>query len=264
MEEFGNEIKFQILLSPQTDGQTEVVNRILGNTLRSLLGDHPKQWDKVLTQDKFAYKDCPNRSTGLSPFQILYGMHPRRVLELRDLGKMEQRSADGEDFSIDISDLHEKVKEQSRGNNQKYKQRVDLKRREVNFEVGNLFLVHLRKERFPRGEYNKIKMKKIGPCKILRIFFANAYELGFAKGIRISPIFNVVDLYPYQGQVPEVDDEIINEVQWKSQMPMEKPLEADKIFEKKVSRRTRGEDYFEYLIKWIDRPIEDSTQLSSI
>jgi hypothetical protein len=58
-------------------------------------------------------------------------------------------------------------------------------------------LAYLRKERFPKGEYNKLKMKKIGPCRILRKFSANAYELEMPTGIGISPIFNVVDIYPF-------------------------------------------------------------------
>ena len=62
---------------------------------------------------------------------------------MRNLGKMEQRSANGEYFATTISDLHKKVKEQLQDNNQKYKQRADLKRREVNFEVGDLVLAHL-------------------------------------------------------------------------------------------------------------------------
>ena len=154
-----------------------MVNRSLGNILRSLVGDHPKQWDQVLAQPEFSYNDSPNRSTGLSPFQILYGMHPRGVLELRNLGKLEQRCADGEGYLTTISDLHKKVKEQLQGSNRKYKQRANLKRREVNIEVGDLVLAHLRKESFLRGEYNKIKMKNIGPCKMLRNISANAYEL---------------------------------------------------------------------------------------
>jgi hypothetical protein len=41
-------------------------------------------------------------------------------------------------------------------------------------------------------------MKKTGPCKILRNFDANAYEIELPDGVGISPIFNVVDLYPYR------------------------------------------------------------------
>jgi hypothetical protein len=40
-------------------------------------------------------------------------------------------------------------------------------------------------------------MKKIGPCKILRKFDANAYEIGLSDDVGISPIFNVLDLYRY-------------------------------------------------------------------
>jgi hypothetical protein len=71
---------------PQTDGQTEVVNRSLGNLLKSLVIEHNNQWDQILPQVEFAYNDSPNRSTSKSPFQIVYGMHPRLILELRDLG----------------------------------------------------------------------------------------------------------------------------------------------------------------------------------
>ena len=40
-------------------------------------------------------------------------------------------------------------------------------------------------------------MKNIEPCKILRKFSANAYELEMPTRVGISPIFNVANLYPY-------------------------------------------------------------------
>ena len=43
----------------------------------------------------------------MSPFQIMYGMHPRGVYELCDLGQLENRSVDGEEFAIRIIELQE-------------------------------------------------------------------------------------------------------------------------------------------------------------
>jgi hypothetical protein len=77
--------------------------------------------------------------------------------------------------------------------------------KELQFEVGDLALVHLRKKRVPRGTYNKLKMKNIGPCKILRKLEANAYEIELPDGVGISPIFNIADMYPYR--VDEADGE---------------------------------------------------------
>ena len=107
----GTKLTFSSTYHPQTDGQTEVLNKSLGNILRSLTSEQPKQWDHVLAQAEFAYNDSPNRSTRLSPFQILYGMHPRGVYELRNLADLEHISVEGESFATTINEIHEHVKQ---------------------------------------------------------------------------------------------------------------------------------------------------------
>ena len=124
-------------------------------------------------------------------------MHPRGVHELRDLGTAKKRSAYGEEFANAIKELHEEVKQKLQDNNLKYKSKAFLKRRDVNLEEGDFIMVHLKKDKFSRGTYNKIKQKKTRPCKILRKFSSNAYEVQLPKDVGISLIFNVSDLYLY-------------------------------------------------------------------
>jgi len=71
------QLDFSTSYHPQTDGQTEVVNRSLGNMLRSLVGEQLGSWDLKLAQVEFAYNHSVSRSTGHSPFQIIYGCNPR-------------------------------------------------------------------------------------------------------------------------------------------------------------------------------------------
>lgn len=68
---------------PQTDGKTKVVNRNLGNLLRTLVSNRPKQWNKILPQAEFAFNNMPNRSTKMALFLIVYGNRPHQPVDLQ-------------------------------------------------------------------------------------------------------------------------------------------------------------------------------------
>jgi hypothetical protein len=103
-----------------------------------------------------------------------------------------------------------------------------------------------------------MKMKKIGSCNILRKFEANAYEIEFPDDVGISPIFNVVDLYPYRADEAG-GEENQEEIQWVKQMHVAEKPWMEKIIDKRVSKKTRRKTYFEYLVKWKGHPIEYSS-----
>jgi hypothetical protein len=257
-KKLGTNLAFSSSYHPQTDGQTEVVNRSLGDLLRSLVTEHHSQWDNILPQAEFSYNDSVNRSTGQSPFQVVYGMQPRGISELRDSEQTATRSASAEDFAEAMKELHSQVKERLQNSSQEYKRRADQHRRQLQFEVGDLVLAHLRKERFPRGTYNKLKMKKIGPCRVLKKCGANAYEIELPDGIGISLIFNISDLYPYKvkKQEMEMSQPVI---QWTKQMPVAEKPQMECILDKRIGKRTRRKKYFEYLVKWKNHPVEDAS-----
>jgi hypothetical protein len=196
-----------------------VVNRSLGDILRSLVTEHHSSWDQIFPQAEFAYNDSVNRSTGKSPFQILYGTQPRGVSKLKELEQAETSSASAKQFAEAMQELQTEVKQRLQKSNQEYKCRADQRKRQLQFEVGDMVLAHLRKEMFPRGTYNKLKMKKIGPCRVLRKFGENTYELELQEGMGISPIFNISDLYPYNAE--EADTGTKEPViQWQKQFPV--------------------------------------------
>ena len=52
------------------------------------------------------------------------------------------------------------------------------------------------------------------------------------------------------------------EVKWEKQMPMEKPLEAEKILETILAKNSRGIEYLDYLVKWREHPEEYATWMN--
>jgi len=67
------QLNFSTVFHPQTDGQTEWVNRILEDMLRMYVMNQPKKWEEYLHLVEFAYNNHFQASAKFSPFEILYG-----------------------------------------------------------------------------------------------------------------------------------------------------------------------------------------------
>ena len=72
----GTELTPSTSYHPQTDGQTEIVNKWLEGYLRNYVSGQQRAWLKWLHLGEYCYNNSHHMSIGMSPFYALYGYHP--------------------------------------------------------------------------------------------------------------------------------------------------------------------------------------------
>jgi hypothetical protein len=200
-KKFDTKLQFSSAFHPQTDGQTEVVNRTLGNMLRCISGEKPKRWDLDLAQAEFAYNSMTNRSTGKPPFEVVYTQQPKHALDLVTLPIQPKVSRAGENLAERVQQLHSEVRASLETANAAYKSAADQHRRKKEFTEGDLVMAYLRKNRLP-GTRTKLQQRKYGPFRVAKKINDNAYTLQLPDDWNISKTFNVADLSEYHEDVP--------------------------------------------------------------
>jgi hypothetical protein len=203
MGQNGNKVAVSSAFHLQMDGQTEVVNRSLSNLLRCLITDHHTTWDLLLPHAAFAYNCSINRSTCVSPFEIVAGIKPKLPLDLAPLLSPSRVCEGAENFVKQLQNIHEEVRKWITITIENYKLQVDKHKRKVKFKPGDVVLIRIRQEHFPKGVFQKLHQRRAGPFKILQQLGQNAYLLALPPDLHISPIFNVEDLSTYEGHLDD-------------------------------------------------------------
>ncbi|GKB49139.1 retrotransposon-related protein [Tanacetum coccineum] len=94
---------------PQTDGQTEVVNRCLECYLRCMTGERPQEWAKWLPLAELWYNSNFHTSIHTTPFQAVYGQTPPiHVPYLGGLSKVDavDRTLEAREQAIQMLKFH--------------------------------------------------------------------------------------------------------------------------------------------------------------
>ena len=168
-------MKYSSSHHPQTDGQTKVVNRSLCALLWSLLKKNLREWESLLPHAEFAFNKSTNRTTGKSPFEVVYGKNPLGPLDLSPLLQSHSFSGDANDQVKQLKSLYETVSRDMEKQIISYKEKADKKMKKQLFEIRDLVWVYLRKERFPNQQFPKLQDRVDGPLRVIQKMGDNAY-----------------------------------------------------------------------------------------
>jgi hypothetical protein len=194
---FGTKLLFSTTCHPQTDGQTEVVNRTLSSLLRAIIKKNLKTWEDCLPHVEFAYNRSIHSATKFSPFEIVYGFNPLSPLDLTSLPLSERVNLDGKKKSEFVKMIHEKARLNIERRTKQYVHQANKGRKKVVFELGDWVWLHLRKDRFLEKRHSKLLPRGDGPFQVVERINDNAYKLDLPGEYCVSASFNVVDFSPF-------------------------------------------------------------------
>lgn len=79
----GTTLKISSAYHPETDGQTEIVNKTIEQYLRTTIQDIIKSWVELLPWTELWYNTSYHHSIGMSLFQAVYGRTPPEMIDYR-------------------------------------------------------------------------------------------------------------------------------------------------------------------------------------
>ena len=176
-------------------------------------------WNDHLPLVEFAYKISYHNSIGMTPYEALYGRKCRSPLCWDEIG---ERELTGPEIIQDVAEKVSLIKQRLETAASRQKSYADLKRKDVEFQVGDyVFLkVSQMKSVMRFGKKGKLAPRYIGPFEILERVGAVAYCLALSPDmLQVHPVFHVSMLRKYisdpshvlQPQSVEVNDDLTYE-----------------------------------------------------
>jgi transposase InsO family protein len=269
MSQLGVTVSLSTANHPQTDGQTERVNRVMKEMVRAYINAKQDNWVQLLPLLEFAYNSSVHDSTGYAPFQVVRGYVPASAADRAAARQQQQQqqqvavasrgpSHAAERMALHLQDVHTEVKANIAKAQLKQEQQLSKRRSAVQFKAGDRVLLSsalLRDLKAPGSR--SLHRKFFGPFSIVKMVGPNAAELEFPLNwSRIHNVVNVgflrlcTDTDEFGVRVAPPPDPVL--------VDGEVEFEVESILDVRTRRFGKGSRE-EYLVQWKGYPLWEST-----
>lgn len=177
---------------PQTDGCSEITNRVVENFLRWFCNHNQTNWDKLLTAAEFAYNSAHIAHLHISPFELDFGWKPKSPLDLMS----------SSDSSVEsVNDLRKRLS--AAGLDARFAQRlaqarqatyINQRYRPPTYQLGDQVWLSRKyfTDSFSKTQTSrKLGVKRYVPFQITELIGKNAVRLAFPDNIKVNPVVHV-------------------------------------------------------------------------
>ncbi|KAJ0494986.1 putative nucleotidyltransferase, Ribonuclease H [Helianthus annuus] len=190
----GSQLNLSTAYHPQTDGQSERTIQTLEDMLRACVIDFGGSWDSHLPLIEFSYNNSYHSSINMAPFEALYGRKCRSPVCWNEIGEAQLT---GPALILETTEKVKKVRDNLQTARSRQKSYADLKRKPLDFQVGDRVLLKVSpwKGVIRFGKKGKLAPRYVGPFKIVERIGKVAYRLELPPELgNVHPTFHVSNL----------------------------------------------------------------------
>ena len=178
---------------PETDGQSEPINRTFIEMLRSHVNERNTNWSEFVPLIEIVINNTKQSSSGISPYFINYGYHPN-FNGIYEKSKAETNSSAAESFISRINQAVEFAKSNIIKSQSIQKQQADYSRRDHEFKVGDQVFIIAEHIKQLNSGVNKLQPRTRGPFKIIQAINKNVFKLELPPTWKVNNSFHVSKL----------------------------------------------------------------------
>lgn len=250
---------------PQTDGQTEVMNKTVQDMLRHYVAGDLASWVQHLDLVEYAINSAVQESTRETPFYLNYGQQPHSPVALMvELAKPEMAKSEAKAWVQQLHEALQRAKRCMKAAQDRQKAYADKRRTDAwQPAVGEEVMLHSGNIELEGPK--KLMPRWLGPFKVLKQIGPAAFRLELSAGMgRIHDVFHVSMLKPYtravrtdgSGPAPLLKDragdvwevERILAHRCKTSSSKTKGRRADGSLKARATKQRRN--HFEYKVRW--------------
>ncbi|GKB00733.1 putative reverse transcriptase domain-containing protein [Tanacetum coccineum] len=190
----GTNLDMTIAYHLQTDGQSERTIQTLEDMLRACAIDFGKGWVNHLPLAEFSYNNSYHASIKATPFEALYGQKCHSPMCWAKVGQVQLT---GPELVQETTKKIIHIKKRMQVARDRQKSYADLKRRPMEFQVGDKVMLKVSpwKGVVRFGKRGKFNPRYVGPFKVLEKVESVAYKLELPQELsRVHNTFHVSNL----------------------------------------------------------------------
>nr|GFA55232.1 reverse transcriptase domain-containing protein [Tanacetum cinerariifolium] len=190
----GTSLDMSTAYHPETDEQSERTIQTLKDMLRACVIDFGKGWVNHLPLVELSYNNSYHASIKAAPFEALYGRKCRSPVCWNEVGEFRLT---GPEIVQETTEKIVQIKQRIQAARDRQKSYADLKRKPVEFQVGDKVMLKVSpwKGVVRFGKRGKLNPRYVGPFKVVARVGSVAYKLDLPEELsRVHNTFHVSNL----------------------------------------------------------------------